>query len=59
MGIGVACGREPHFTKICVPTPVESRFIFNQNDMEELRKIDAKYPKKIIRIVDFYPENIG
>lgn len=22
MVIGVACGREPHFIKICVPTPV-------------------------------------
>lgn len=58
MGIGVACGRKPHFTKICVSTPVESIFIFNQNDME-LRKIDVKNLKKIIRIVDFYPENIG
>ena len=59
MVIDVACGREPDFTKICTPAPVESRFIFNQKDIEELNKLKAEHPEKLIRIVDFHPENIG
>lgn len=59
MVIDVACGREPDFTKICTPASVESRFIFNQKDIEELRKLEAEHPEKLIRIVDFHPENIG
>lgn len=59
MVIDVACGREPDFTKICTPAPVESRFIFNHNDIEELHKLESEHPEKLIRIVDFHPENIG
>lgn len=59
MVIDVSCGREPDFTKICDPIPVESVFIFTQNDIDELHKLEIKNPDRIIRIVDFNPNNIG
>lgn len=59
MVIQVACGEEPDFTKVCDPMPVESVFIFNQHDINVLHDLEENFPDKIIRIVDFHPENIG
>lgn len=59
MVIQVACGEEPDFTKVCNPTPVESLFIFNQHDIDVLHDLKENQPDKIIRIVDYHPENIG
>lgn len=59
MVIQVACGEEPDFTQVCTPTPVESIFIFDQNDVNELKELKEYHPDKIIRIVDYHPENIG
>ena len=59
MVIQVACGEEPDFTQVCVPMPVESVFIFNQHDVDVLHELKENHPEKIIRIVDFQPENIG
>lgn len=59
MVVQVACGEEPDFTKVCDPTPVESLFIFNQHDIDVLHDLEENHPDKIIRIVDYHPENIG
>ena len=59
MVIQVACGEEPDFNKVCDPTSVESIFIFNQQDIEELQKLKENHPEKIIRVIDYHPEKIG
>lgn len=59
MVIQVACGEEPDFTRVCIPTSVESLFIFNQHDIDILHDLEKNDPDKIIRIVDYHPENIG
>ena len=47
------------FKKIYNPIPVESVFIFNKHDLDEFHKLKKEHPEKIIRIVDYHPENIG
>ena len=59
MVIQVACGEEPDFTKVCTPSPVESIFIFDKHDIAVLQELEKNHPEKIIRIVDYHPENIG
>lgn len=59
MVVQVACGEAPDFTKIYNPIPVESVFIFNKHDLDEFHKLKKEHPEKIIRIVDYHPENIG
>lgn len=59
MVVQVACGEEPDFTQVCNPMPVESIFIFNQQDVDVLQELKKNHPEKIIRIVDYHPENIG
>lgn len=59
MVIQVAVGEIPDFTMVCNPTPVESVFLFTQADVEELEQLQREEPERLIRIVDFHPENIG
>lgn len=59
MVVQVACGEEPDFTKVCDPTPVESVFIFDKHDIDVLHELEKVHPDKIIRVVDYHPENIG
>ena len=59
MVVQVACGEEPDFTQVCKPMPVESIFILNQHDVDVLHELKKDHPDKIIRIVDYHPENIG
>jgi len=59
MVIQVACGEKPDFTKVCEPAPVESIFIFNKSDVNELQILKETHPEKIIRIAYYHPENIG
>lgn len=57
MVIEVACGNLPDFTKVCTPIKVESKFIFTEEDLKEYQKdLDGG---KIIKTMDFHPENIG
>jgi len=57
--IDVACGKEPDLTPVCQPTPVESRFIFTQEDFAEFQRIQKEESERLIRVVDLHPENIG
>lgn len=59
MVIQVACGDSPDFTKVCRPEPVECKFIFTEEDIDELHRLQKQEPEKLIRIVDYHPENIG
>jgi biotin carboxylase len=59
MVIQVACGIEPDFTRECVPMAVESIFIFDQKDVEELERLKREEPERLLQIVDYHPENIG
>ena len=55
--IQVACGLEPDLTPVCEPIPVEVRFIFTESDIDEYERV--KKENRLIRMVYFYPDNIG
>lgn len=55
--IQVACGIEPDLTPVREPIKVESRFMFTEDDVKEMEAL--KKADKIIKLVAFYPENIG
>lgn len=57
--IQVACGKAPDLRVVGQPKPVESRFIFTQEDLLEFQKIQKEEPQRLIKIVDLHPENIG
>lgn len=59
MVIQVACGESPDFTKCCEPIAVESIFIFNQADIDELEDLKHRTPERILKIVDYHPEKLG
>ena len=59
MVINVACGEKPDFTCLCEPAEVESCFIFEQKDIDELDRLKREEPDKLLKIVDYHPENIG
>ena len=59
MVIQVACGEAPDFTPVCEPFSVESIFIFNQEDINEYEKIKKDQPERILKLVDYHPENVG
>lgn len=59
MVIQVACGEAPDFTKVCQPGSVESVFIFSEADLRELERIQCDEPQRLLKIVDYHPENIG
>ncbi|RGY94783.1 ATP-grasp domain-containing protein [Clostridium sp. AM58-1XD] len=52
MVIDVACGRKPVFKKVCVPQKAEVRFIFNQEDINQLERIKLKNPESLYRVSD-------
>lgn len=59
MVIQVACGKEPDFTMVTTPRAVESRFIFTMEDLQEFQRLQRETPDKILKVVDYHPENIG
>ena len=59
MVIDVACGKEPDFTKVTKPTEAVIKFIFTQNDLNEMNEFSEKYPNQIYRISDMELENLG
>lgn len=48
--IDVAFGEKPVFQKVSVPKQAEVRFIFNQMDMFELKKIEREKPECLYRV---------
>ncbi|SEH64684.1 ATP-grasp domain-containing protein [Ruminococcus flavefaciens] len=59
MVIDVACGNEPVFENVCKPCKVKSVFMFTQEDVDEFEKMKNEQPEKILKIVSYYPENLG
>ena len=59
MVIDVACGKEPDFTKKTVPTKAVIKFIFTQEDLEEMNKFKEEHKKQIYRISEMKLENLG
>ena len=59
MVIQVACGVAPDFSKVCEPRAVESVFIFTQDDLRELERLQREAPERVLKVVDLHPENIG
>lgn len=59
MVIDVACGREPVFEKVCEPCAVKSLFMFNQDDVNEFERMKREEPDRILKLVSYFPENLG
>lgn len=59
MVVQIACGEEPDFTPIVEPFPVESVFIFNQDDLDKFNYIQEHEPERIVRIVDMDLDLLG
>lgn len=59
MVIDVACGKEPDFTKKTVPTKAVIKFIFTQEDLEEMNKFKEEHKNQIYRISEMNIENLG
>lgn len=59
MVIQIACGEEPDFTPVYEPFPVESVFIFNQDDLDRFNYIRENEPERIIRVVDMDLDLMG
>ncbi len=59
MVIQVACGIAPDFTQVCIPRPVESVFMLDNEDFITFEELKSKESEKILKVVDYHPENIG
>lgn len=59
MVIDVACGNEPELAKEPSNNSVEIKFIFNQEDLDELNRIKENNPELLYRISDLEMENLG
>jgi biotin carboxylase len=59
MVIDVACGNEPVFEKVCTPCPVKVVFLLTKEDVSEYERLLCEEPDKIIKLVNYHPENIG
>ena len=55
--IQVACGIEPDLAPVCEPMPVEVRFLFTQEDVDEMERL--KQTDRFIKLVAFFPECLG
>ena len=59
MVIDVAVGKEPDFTKVCEPKRAIAKFVFNENDLEEMNNTIKNHPEEIYKIGEMELENIG
>ena len=59
MVIDVACGKEPDFIKTTVPTKAIIKFIFTQDDLNEMNKFKEEHKNQIYRISDMDLNNLG
>lgn len=59
MVIQTACGIAPDFTKTCTPRAAACRFLFSQEDVAELDRLQREQPERLVRIADFHPEKLG
>lgn len=59
MVIDVACGNEPKLLQSPKNDNIEIKFIFNQNDLDELEKVKKNNSKSLYRVSDLEIENLG
>lgn len=59
MVIDVACGREPKIVPKGKPGHAEIRFLFNQEDVDEMRAYEKAHPEEIYRISEIDPSHMG
>lgn len=59
MVIDVACGMEPSFERVCEPQRAEIKFIFGQDDLDELERVKRDRPESIYRISEIEPIEEG
>lgn len=59
MVIDVACGRKPVFERVCEPCAVKSLFMFTQEDVDEYERLERDEPGRILKLVNYNPENLG
>ena len=59
MVIDVSCGRAPKLSEEKHEDKVEIRFLFTQDDLDELEIMKQRFPEKIFRISDLEKENMG
>ncbi len=59
MVIEVACGKEPSFKQVCSPKVAKIKFIFTEEDLQELKKLKEKDSEKIYRISELDINNFG
>lgn len=52
MVIDVACGNEPDFSIVSEPKMVRIKFIMNEDDLNEMRKLQRMKPKSIVRVAE-------
>lgn len=55
--IQVACGIEPDLTPVCEPMPVEVRFLFTQEDVDEMERLQKT--DRFLKLVAYFPECLG
>lgn len=59
MIIDTACGKKPDLTPKGEPGYAEIRFLFNMEDVEEMRAYEKEYPEEIYRISELDLSNLG
>lgn len=59
MVIDVACGKEPIFEQVCTPKIAKIKFIFTENDLQELDILRKTKPETIYRVSELDIENLG
>lgn len=55
--IQVACGLEPDLTPVREPHPVEVRFLFTQEDVDEMNRLQNT--DRFLKLVAYFPECLG
>lgn len=59
MVIDVACGREPKLVRKTEPKKAEIRFLFTEEDVEEMRAFEKEHQDQIYRISEIDLEHLG
>ena len=52
--IQVSCDEEPDLRPTCTPQPARVVFLFTQEDVDELERLQREEPEKILRLVDLH-----
>ncbi len=59
MVIDVSVGKEPDFTKVCTPATAIIKFIFTEDDLNEMNEYIKNHKDEIYRVSEMNIENMG